>query len=76
MTELTLFSILISNVIIKVTGFICVLKAAQYFNNPGILWFWLLVLLVGLNYRTEVKKEAKRTGDNRNDESEVDINEK
>lgn len=31
---------------------ICVTRAAMYFNNPKLLWWYLLVLLIGYNVRT------------------------
>lgn len=52
-------AVLIGNAVIKVACFICVLMASQYFNNPGILWFWLLTLIIGINYRKENKDESE-----------------
>ena len=47
-------------VIVKSVLAMAVLEAAQYFHNPKLLWWWVLVLFVSINYsrtRSENKEE-------------------
>ena len=50
--------VMISNALIKVAYVTCVTAAAWRFQNPNLLWWYLLVLLIGYTYK-ETPKDKK-----------------
>lgn len=46
------------NIVLKCTYIICVTAAAIYFNSAAILWWYLLVFLLGYDYTP--KKEGQK----------------
>lgn len=44
--------VMIANTIIIATYAICVTIAAVHFNNPGILWWYLMMRFIGFNYKS------------------------
>lgn len=45
-------AVMIANIIIISTYAICVTFAAVHFNNPGILWWYLLMAGIGFSYKS------------------------
>lgn len=53
-------SVMICNAVIKSVFAVCVTVAAVYFHNAGLLWWYVLLLLLGFEYKeTPIKKGAK-----------------
>lgn len=52
---------ILGNVLIRVSYILCVTAAAFHFHKPVLLWWYLLVLLIGYSYKTETK-EGKDNG--------------
>lgn len=50
----------ILNIVLDISYIVCVTKAAMYFNNARLLWWYLLVLLIGYNVR--FSNNEKHTG--------------
>lgn len=46
-------SVMTANIIIKSAFAICVTVAACFFNKPEILWWYVLLLGIGYEYKTE-----------------------
>lgn len=44
--------------LIKIVYCVCVTVAAIHFNDPGILWWYLLSCVFGYSYSSNDKKEA------------------
>lgn len=42
---------LMLSIVLDISYIVCVTKAAMYFNNPKILWWYLLVLIIGYSFR-------------------------
>ena len=47
---------LVLQITLDIAYIICVTKAAMYFNNPKILIWYLLVLLLGFNIKIGAKQ--------------------
>ena len=45
-------TVMVSNVLIMVTYAICVTCAAIYFNDPGILWWYIFMGFLGFSYKS------------------------
>lgn len=45
--------VMLGNIIIKCTFFVCVTVAAVYFGNAKILWWYVLALFINYGYRHE-----------------------
>ena len=45
-------AVMIANTIIMATYAICVTFAAVHFNNPGILWWYLMMGVIGFTYKS------------------------
>lgn len=46
-----LFRVLVLSIVLDISYIVCVTKAAMYFNNPKILWWYLLVLIIGYSFK-------------------------
>ena len=51
-------AVMIANCIIMSTYAVCVTCASAYFNDPSILWWYLLLAVIGFSYKAE--KEDKQ----------------
>lgn len=51
-----MIKLLALQVALDVAYIICVTRAAMYFNNPRILFWYLLVLIIGYNIRVGTKQ--------------------
>ena len=51
MAEKTFLKILLLSIVLDTSFIICVTRAAMYFNNPKILWWYLLVLIIGYSFK-------------------------
>lgn len=49
--------VMIANTIIMATYAICVTFAACHFNNPGILWWYLMMGVIGFTYNSGSKEK-------------------
>ena len=45
-------AVMIANSVIMATYAICVTFAAVHFNNPGILWWYLIMGFIGFSYKS------------------------
>ena len=45
-------SVMFANVVIMATYAVCVTYAAVYFNNPKVLWWYLLLGVIGFTYKS------------------------
>ena len=45
-------SVMLANVAIKTTYAVCVTCAAVYFDNPKILWWYVLLGFIGYSYKS------------------------
>lgn len=45
-------AVMIANSVIMATYAICVTFAAVHFNNPGILWWYLMMGVIGFSYKS------------------------
>lgn len=45
-------AVMIANIIIMATYAICVTFAAVHFNDPSILWWYLLMCVIGFSYKS------------------------
>ena len=52
-------AVMIANTIIMATYAICVTFAAVHFNNPVILWWYLMLGAIGFNYKSGDDKKEK-----------------
>lgn len=52
-------TMMLANTIIMSVYAICVTCAAAYFNNPGILWWYLLLMLIGFTGKEKTTKTTK-----------------
>lgn len=52
------------SVIVKSVLILAVLEAAQYFHNPKLLCWWLLVLLTGIDYKRTSTNESEQEESN------------
>ena len=50
-------AVMIANTIIMATYAMCVTFAAVHFNNPGILWWYLLLGVIGFSYISDSDKK-------------------
>lgn len=50
--------VVLSDTLLKIAYCVCVTIAAIHFNDPGILWWYLLSCMLGYNYSSDGKKEA------------------
>lgn len=39
------------SIVLDISYIVCVTKAAMYFNDPKILWWYLLVLIIGYSFK-------------------------
>lgn len=46
-----MIKLLLLSIILDISYIVCVTKAAMYFNNPKILWWYLLVLIIGYSFK-------------------------
>ena len=46
-----MIKILLLSVVLDISYIVCVTRAAMFFNNPRILWWYLLVLIIGAKFR-------------------------
>lgn len=51
-------SVMICNLIIKSVFAVCVTVAAIYFGKVGILWWYVLLMLIGYDYKETPLKEG------------------
>lgn len=56
MSEKAFIKFILLNIVLDVSYIICVTRAAMYFNNSRILWWYLLVLLTGFNFKTGAQR--------------------
>ena len=57
---------IIANMVIESVYAVCITRAAIYFNNPWILWWYIPVFLCcGFNYkeRRSTEKESEKEND-------------
>lgn len=47
---------ILGNVAVKIGFSVCVTVAAIHFENPRLLWWYLLLLLLGFSYESHEKK--------------------
>ena len=47
-----MIAVMIANTVIMATYAICVTFAAVHFNNPGILWWYLMLAVMGFGYKS------------------------
>ena len=45
-------TVMFANMVIMATYAVCVTYAATYFNNPGILWWYLMMGFIGFTYKS------------------------
>ena len=45
-------AVMIANTVIMSVYAICVTLAAVHFNNPGILWWYLMMGVIGFTYKS------------------------
>ena len=51
---------MLCNIVIKSVFALCVTAAAIYFGNPRILWWYILLMFLGYDYKqTHTKEGAK-----------------
>lgn len=48
---------MLANIVIMSIYTMCVTGAAIYFNNPKILWWYVLLALLGFSYKTKTDGE-------------------
>lgn len=48
----------LSGTLLKIAYCVCVTAAAIHFNDPGVLWWYLLSCAFGYNYSSDNKKET------------------
>ena len=58
-------TVMLCNVLIKTAFAICVTVAAMYFKNAWILWWYMVVPLLGYDYK-ETPLQKKGADDGRN----------
>lgn len=46
------------NSILRVIAFICITVAAIYFGKVGILWFYLVPMFMGIEYKSDNESEG------------------
>lgn len=49
--------VMLTNIIMRCTLFICVTMAAMHFENATILWWYIMALFMGYEYRETPKGE-------------------
>ena len=42
--------VMIANIVVKSVYAVCVTCAAVYFHNPKLLWWYVLLMLIGFTY--------------------------
>ena len=47
------------NCILRAVAFVCITTASIYFGKVGILWFYLVPMLMGIEYKTDEKGGAE-----------------
>lgn len=50
--------VVLFSAILKIAYCVCVTVAAIHFNDPGILWWYLLSFMFGYSYSSDNKKET------------------
>lgn len=49
---------MLCNLITEATYIVCVTVAAMHFDKPSLLWWYIMVLFMGMSYKeTPIKKE-------------------
>ena len=41
----------LANAAIKIAGFVCITWAAVAFNNYGLLWWYIILIFIGIEYK-------------------------
>ena len=54
--------VMIANTVIMSVYAICVTLAAVHFNNPGILWWYLMMGVIGFTYKSGRDGKEKDNG--------------
>ncbi len=52
-------TVMLANIVIMSVYAICVTYAATYFNDPGILWWYLLLGVLGFSYKSGGAEDGK-----------------
>lgn len=50
---------LIADFAVKAIYAVCVTRAAIFFDKPSILWWYLLLLIIGVSYQEHRKSEKE-----------------
>ena len=51
--------VMLANIAIMSTFAVCVTYAATYFNNPHILWWYLMLGFLGFSYKRRSDEDGK-----------------
>lgn len=51
--------VMLCNIVLKIAYCTCVTVAAIHFNNPNILWWYLMSFMFGCDYSHDDRKEQK-----------------
>lgn len=54
-------TVMFANMMIMAIYAVCVTFAATYFDNPKILWWYVLLTLIGFSYKSGGEEDGKRT---------------
>ncbi len=54
-----MIGVMLANMAIMVTYAVCVTYAATHFNDPKILWWYVLLTLIGFTYKTKKDDDGK-----------------
>ena len=54
-------SVMLANAAIMTTYAVCVTCAAVCFDNPKILWWYVLLCFIGFSYKSGGAEDGKRT---------------
>lgn len=53
-------TVMLANIIIMSVYAICVTLAAIHFNDAGVLWWYLMMGVIGFTYKTGSDEERKK----------------
>lgn len=56
-----LIAVMIANTVMQCCLIVCITKAAFYFENPKLLFLYLLLTVTGYSYRTSKDDDEKET---------------